>query len=113
MATYTMTEAQADALLAKTGTLFKGRFVQRDSATEISYTGSRADQRAFEDVVASVKRAAPVATPVELATPRQISYLRNLIQSENGQLSGVSVQNWDGLTKADASRAINIILNWA
>ena len=115
MPTYSMTIEAADALIARTGTMFCGRGVYRDDATTVSYSNSasRADIRRFEEVVAEVKRVAtPVVTTAvaeEPASERQISYLRTLIADDPGMATNIGASIRPGLTKSQASRFISLM----
>lgn len=108
--TYTMTEAAADAIVAKHGRSFNGRTFDRETATTISYYASHKDHAAFERLIASAtpRVAAPVSTD-EPATARQVAFLRELIDNDPGAASTIGATITPTLTKAQASRFIALL----
>lgn len=109
-ASYTVSTEVADAAMAMAGSNFCGRGISRNGDT-LSMYGSKRDLADFADLIAKAKRGGMAAA--DAATPRQIAFLRDLMRTENGQLSGVTVADWNRLTKSEASRLIDVIKGWA
>lgn len=114
---YTMSEKAVDAFVAQHGETFSGRSVRRTSPTTLVYYASNGDHSQFAEFVARLDRVVRGASAqADPATPKQIAYLRRLMASENGYLSGLSRLSDEqiaGMSKDEASRMISNLSNWA
>lgn len=109
-ASHNLSTEVADAIMAQTSGFFSGRMISRTGDT-LSIYGSKSDLAAFAELITKSKRGGIAAA--DAATQRQITYLRDLLRTENGRLSGVTVADWNRLTRDEASRLINVIKGWA
>lgn len=99
---YQFTAAGIEALTAQ-GSMFNGRSYRIEAGNVVSYYGGNSDH------VKMAAFASKVSAPVALATPAQIAYLSAMIADDYGLATTVGAKITPNLTKAAASRMIDLM----